>query len=175
MEQAGFSVDFEPLWAEGMPLEDILNAGASGLDEVNFFLSPNPGEAPSAVAGAVSGGEASRAVLAIKAALSGVYRPDVMFLDEVDAGVGSRLGRELGVKLGGMAATRQVVVITHLPQIAAYAARHLKVSKSVKKNRTAASVAALEGEDRVREIASMIHGSAANEVTLRQAQEMLNS
>ncbi len=65
MEQAGFLVDFEPLWSEGMPLEDILKAGASGLDSVNFFLSPNPGEAPSAVAGAVSGGEASRAVLAL--------------------------------------------------------------------------------------------------------------
>ncbi len=173
MEQAGFLVDFEPLWEEGMPQEDILRAGPTGLDNVNFFLAPNPGEAPSAIAGAASGGEASRAVLALKAALSDVHRPDVMFLDEIDAGVGSRLGRELGTKLGAMAATRQVIVITHLPQIAAHAGRHLKVSKSVKKNRTTASVDALDGEERIREIASMIHGSGANDITLRQAREML--
>ncbi len=173
MEQAGFEVVFEPLWREGMPPEQILEAGPSGLDEVNFYLSPNPGEAASALAGAVSGGEASRAMLAIKAALSEVYRPDLMFLDEVDAGVGARLGRELGAKLRGMAGTRQVVVITHLPQIAAYAAAHLKVAKKVRSGRTAARVERLEGDDRLREVASMIHGSSAGEATLAQAREML--
>lgn len=173
MEQAGFEVSFEPVWREGMPLEEILAAGAAGLDEVGFFLSPNPGEAASAVADGASGGEASRAMLAIKAALSEVYRPDVMFLDEVDAGVGARLGRELGVKLAEMGKTRQVVVITHLPQIAAYAGTHLKVAKKVTRGRTIARVENLRGEERLREIASMIHGNSAGEATLRQAGEML--
>ncbi len=156
-----------------MPLEKLLDAGPSGLDEVNFFLSPNPGEAASAISGSVSGGEASRSVLALKAALSQVYRPDLMFLDEVDAGVGARLGRELGLKLQDMAATRQVIVITHLPQIAAYAATHLKVAKKVSGGRTQARVDSLSGETRLKEIASMIHGNAAGTVTLEQAKEML--
>ncbi|MCC8166190.1 MAG: AAA family ATPase [Planctomycetes bacterium] len=174
MEQAGFHVEFEPLWHDEMPLDDILAAGPNGLDEVNFYLTPNPGEAPSAVAGAISGGESSRAVLAIKSALSQVHRPDLMFLDEVDAGVGARLGRELGIKLAEMSATRQIIVITHLPQIAAYAERHLKVAKAVRKGRTSATVEILADENRVKEIASMIHGSAANAVTIEQAREMLD-
>ncbi len=173
MPEAGFSVVFEPVWEEGMPADRLFEAGASGLDEVNFFLSPNPGEAASAVSGGVSGGEASRAVLAIKAALSEVYRPDLMFLDEVDAGVGARLGSELGTKLRDMAATRQVIVITHLPQIAAYAGAHLKVAKRVSGGRTQAWVESLIGDKRVGEVASMIHGSSAGVVTLEQAREML--
>ncbi len=173
MEQAGFLVDFEPIWCSGDELPRILEAGSAGLDEVGFFLTPNPGEAPSAVSGGVSGGEASRAVLALKSALSTVYRPDVMFLDEVDAGVGARLGRELGMKLRGLAESRQVIVITHLPQIAAYAGRHLKVAKDVRGGRTTARVESLEGGERAKEVASMIHGRGAGEVTLRQAEEML--
>ncbi len=173
MEQAGFLVDFEPLWRVGEEEARVLEAGAAGLDEVGFYLTPNPGEAPSAVSGGVSGGEASRAVLALKSALSAVYRPDVMFLDEVDAGVGARLGRELGMKLRGLAESRQVIVITHLPQIAAYAGQHLKVAKEVKGGRTKAWVESLQGEARSREVASMIHGRGAGEVTLRQAEEML--
>lgn len=173
MAEAGFWVDFQPLWQEGMPLEELLKAGAAGLDDCNFFLSPNPGEPASAIAGGVSGGEASRAILAIKSALSDVYRPDLMFLDEVDAGVGARLGRELGVKLAGMGKSRQIIVITHLPQIAAFAQMHLKVAKQVKKGRTAAQVETLTGETRVREIATMIHGKSANETTVQQAREML--
>lgn len=173
MEQAGFSVEFEPLWSEGMPLEDILAAGPSGLDEAAFFLSPNPGEAAAPVAQAASGGEAARAVLAIKAALSDVHRPEVMFLDEIDAGVGSRLGRELGVKLRELAASRQVVVITHLPQIAAHAHAHLKVAKKVKGGRTTAWVERLDGDARLEEVAKMIHGSAAGQETREQARKML--
>ncbi|MCC8181043.1 MAG: AAA family ATPase [Planctomycetes bacterium] len=173
MAEAGFQVVFEPLWQDGMPLDELLETGPAGLDEISFFLSPNPGEAAAAISAGASGGETSRAVLAIKAALSQVYKPELMFLDEIDAGVGARLGRELGGKLRELAQNRQVIVITHLPQIAASAHTHLKVAKKVKSGRTSATVAALSGGEREKEIASMIHGSAANEVTLRQAREML--
>jgi DNA repair protein RecN (Recombination protein N) len=173
MEQAGFGVELEPLWNPAMPTRAILENGQSGLEEVVFFLSPNPGEAASPLARAASGGESSRAMLAVKAALSQVHRPELMFLDEVDAGVGGRLGRELGMKLRELAKNRQVIVITHLPQIAAYAERHLKVAKTVKGGRTTAAVADLSGAERVEEVAKMIHGSAAGRVTREQAKEML--
>ncbi|MDR0362454.1 MAG: AAA family ATPase [Planctomycetota bacterium] len=174
MGKAGFLVAVEPLWDEGMPLEDLAeNAGASGLDEVAFHFSPNPGEAAAPLARSASGGEASRAVLALKTALSRVHRPELMFLDEVDAGVGARLGTELGLKLTKLAESRQVVVITHLPQIAARARRHLLVRKAVRGGRTSAAVTELVGDERVKEVASMIHGSSAGRVTLEQAREML--
>jgi DNA repair protein RecN (Recombination protein N) len=172
--KAGFQVALEALWDEGMPLDEIpAAAAASGLDEAAFLFSPNPGEAAAPLARSASGGEASRAVLALKTALAGVHRPELMFLDEVDAGVGARLGNELGGKLAELAKSRQVVVITHLPQIAARAERHLLVRKAVSGGRTSAGVADLHGRERVLEVASMIHGSSAGAVTLEQAREML--
>lgn len=173
MPDAGFSVEFETLWNADMPLVALLDAGPDGPEEAAFFLRPNPGEAPSPIAGGASGGESSRAVLALKAALSEVYRPGLMFLDEIDAGVGARLGRELSVKLRALADSRQIIVITHLPQIAAAARRHLMVAKKVAGGRTTAGVRALEGNDRVAEIASMIDGHSATDITRRQALEML--
>jgi DNA repair protein RecN (Recombination protein N) len=173
MAGAGFGTSFEPLWREGMPPERALEAGVSGLDEVAFFISPNPGEPAAAISGEASGGEASRAMLALKAALSLVDRPDLMFLDEIDAGVGARLGRELALKLRELARTRQVVVITHLPQIAAHADVHLRVSKHVRDGRTSARAERLEAERRLREVASMIHGEPIGGAALRQAREML--
>lgn len=173
MAGAGFEAAFEPLWSKDMAIAEILEAGPSGLDEVGFFLSPNPGEAPSAVASGASGGEASRAILALKTALSEVYRPEVMFLDEVDAGVGARLGRELAVKLKELAANRQVIVVTHLPQIASHADSHFKVAKRIGGGRTRAAVEKLEGAKRLEEVAKMIHGGSAGKVTMEQAAEML--
>ena len=173
MAQTGFEVVFEPLWTPAMPAGDILTAGAAGLDGLGFYISPNPGEAASAMAGAASGGEASRAALALKAALSRVHRPELVFLDEIDSGVGSRLGSELGKKLALIAENGQVIVITHLPQITAHAATHIRVAKRVRGGRTAARVEKLEGRERVEEMARMIHGCSAGEVTREQARLML--
>lgn len=157
----------------GDPADLLRQANSGGLYEVGFLIAPNPGEAASTLAETASGGEASRAMLAIKSALAAAHDAQTLFFDEIDSGVGGRLGDVLGRKLRELARDRQVIVITHLPQIAAYADRHLKVAKSAAKGRTTARIEELSGEARVEEIAQMINGSAATAVTRAQAEEML--
>ncbi|MBN2712932.1 MAG: DNA repair protein RecN [Planctomycetes bacterium] len=175
MEQAGFYVELRPLWAEGKDKIGILkSANAGGLDEVEFMLTPNPGEAPSSLSASASGGEASRAMLAVKSALSATHFPPVLFFDEIDAGIGGRLGDTIGAKLSDLAKDRQVIAITHLPQLAAHAKTHLKVSKKVDGKRTTATIESIDGEARVEEIAQMIRGKASTATTMAQAREMLD-
>lgn len=174
MPEAEFSVDCIRYGAEGDDPETFLSrVHAGGVEEVVFRLRPNPGEPPSTLAEQASGGESARAMLAIKSALATVHAPSTLFFDEVDAGVGGRLGDVIGRKLRALSRGRQVIVITHLPQIAAYAHSHLKVSKEGKGGRTVARVETLTGRKRVQEIAHMIHGDAGTGTTLRQAEEML--
>lgn len=174
MVVAGFTTHSEPLWQEGDELDALLtHASAGGLDEISFRISPNPGEPAAVLASTASGGEASRTMLAIKAALAVVHCPPVIFFDEIDAGVGGRLGDVIGRKLAQLAQTRQVIAITHLPQIAARAARHWRVTKSVAKGRTTSQAELLDEESRVEEVAAMIHGEGRTETTRTQAREML--
>ncbi len=174
MENADFSVEFTTAVTAGDGIKDILiKAGADGFEEVQFMIIPNVGEAPSSIAETASGGESSRAMLAIKSALAAVHAPDTLIFDEIDTGVGGRLGDVLGRKLFELSRDRQVIVITHLPQIAAYADTHLQVSKAVQGERTLAKVRELSSEERVEEIAQMINGRAASETTREQAREML--
>jgi DNA repair protein RecN (Recombination protein N) len=176
MEQAGFAVEFAPLWKQGDEPEALVTkANAGGLEEVRFLIAPNPGEAASTLAETASGGETSRTMLAIKSALSAAHCPPVLFFDEVDAGIGGRLGDNVGEKMKALSASRQVISITHLPQIAAKADTHLKVAKKVSKGRTLALVEELQGEARVEEIAQMIRGEAATATTRQQAREMLET
>lgn len=174
LPDASFLIEFRPLWKEEDPLESLLSsAHTMGIDEIRFLLAPNPGESPSPLSTTASGGETSRAMLAIKSALTEIYAPSVLFFDEIDVGVGGRLGDVVGRKLRALAAARQVIAITHLPQIAAYADRHFKVEKRIQDGRTYAEVIPLEGEARVEEIAAMMRGRERTANTLREAREML--
>ncbi len=174
MPQANFSVELRPRWREGEALRKVLEAADSGgIEEICFLLAPNPGEAPSSLAETASGGESSRTMLAIKSALAAAHCPPTLLFDEIDSGVGGRLGEVLGQKLSALARERQIIVITHLPQIAAHADNHIKIAKSVRDGRTTTNFVRLEGEERVEEIAHMIHGSAATATTRQQAREML--
>ena len=128
----------------------------TGIDSVEFLISLNPGEPPRPLARIASGGEASRLMLAIKSILSTADQIPILVFDEVDAGVGGRVGSVLGQKLWGLSKSHLVLCVTHLPQIACYADHHAKVTKLASHDRTVTSVEVLDGEARVTELSQML-------------------
>ena len=146
LPHARFQVDLVP--------RDAL--GPYGAERVRFRFGANRGEPTAPLADVASGGELSRVMLALHAA-AGSSVPTLVF-DEVDAGLGGRTGRAVGRVLAGLAAGRQVVVVTHLAQVAAFADRHLRVDKVERDGRTVTRVDALTGDERIRELARMLAG-----------------
>jgi DNA repair protein RecN (Recombination protein N) len=146
---------------------------ADGYDKITFYISPNAGEDLKPLAQIVSSGEAARLMLALKKALIKVDPIPVLIFDEIDAQIGGRLGTITGKKLKELSVCRQVILITHLPQIASFADRHFKVIKSVKAGRTLTEVLLLEDKKRVEEIAQMMSGANASKIAITHAQDML--
>lgn len=144
-----------------------------GLDEVELRLSANPGEPPRSLSDVVSGGELSRVMLAVNGALGTRRRRRTLVFDEVDAGIGGRTAAAVGERLRRLAQAHQVIVVTHLPQIASLADRHFAVEKRVERGRTVASVRELDEESRVVEIARMMGDKDASPVARRHAADML--
>ena len=128
----------------------------TGIDSVEFLISLNRGEPPRPLARIASGGEAARLMLAIKSVLSEADQIPVLVFDEVDAGIGGRVGSVLGQKLWGLSKGHQVLCVTHLPQIASYADRHIKVAKLASDSRTVTLVEVLADEARVTELSHML-------------------
>lgn len=124
-------------------------------EPVEFLLSLNPGEPPRPLAKVASGGETSRVMLAVKGALAGAEGRPILVFDEIDSGIGGRVGEAVGAKLADLARHSQVLAVTHLPQLAAYGDVHLHVGKQVTDGRTVTRVAALEDEDRLNELSDM--------------------
>ncbi len=145
----------------------------TGFDAVELLIQPNPGQPARPLRQIASGGELSRVMLAIKSILASADRVSVLVFDEVDANIGGRMGSVIGSKLRKLADTHQVLCITHLPQIAAYADRHMKIDKRVAKGRTATHVSALDDGHRLVELAEMLSGKDATATTRQQAEEML--
>lgn len=143
-----------------------------GFERAEFLFSPNPGEPPKPIAKIASGGELSRLMLALKQLHPESEVPTLVF-DEVDSGIGGATSALVGVKLKRVAASQQVLAITHLPQVAAFADLHLRVEKSVSLGRTATCLERLEGEKRVAEVARMLGGARVTEKTLEHAREMI--
>ncbi|WP_037860649.1 DNA repair protein RecN [Streptomyces sp. NRRL S-340] len=149
--------------------------GPSGVDEVELLLAPHPGAPPRPIAKGASGGELSRVMLAVEVVFAGTDPVPTYLFDEVDAGVGGKAAVEIGRRLAKLAKTAQVVVVTHLPQVAAFADRQLLVEKTNDGSVTRSGVKVLEGEDRVRELSRMLAGQEDSETARAHAEELLET
>ncbi len=170
MEKAAFTVQVRP-----HPESGGLRLEPSGADEVEFLIAPNPGEELKPLGRIASGGELSRVMLAVKAILAASDQIPTLIFDEVDVGIGGAMAEVVGQKLWAIAKQRQVLSITHLPQIAALADRHLSISKRLKETRTETAVRVLEGEEKVREVARMLGSKGRSGTPLQHAQEILEA
>lgn len=152
---------------------DISRFTIDGADAVSMLLRPHAGSEPRPLAKGASGGELSRIMLAIEVVLAGVNTVPTFVFDEVDAGIGGKVAVEVGRRLARLARTAQVIVVTHLPQVAAFADQHVVVSKDGGGRVTAASVTAVEGPDRVRELVRMLSGLEGSQSGAEHAAELL--
>lgn len=147
----------------------------AGRDQVSILLLPHRGATPRPLGRSASGGELSRVMLAIEVVIAGSDPVPTFIFDEVDAGVGGASAIEIGKRLARLAGTAQVLVVTHLPQVAAFATNHLRVVKSTEGEITASSVQQLQGEERTAELARMLSGLADSASGLAHARELLDT
>lgn len=171
---------FEPQFRHGQVDKDVppfvvggVRIDENGIDDVEFYFSPNPGETVKPLAKIASGGELSRLMLALKSLILSQTDIPTLLFDEVDAGIGGKVAEMVGQKLARVAATHQVVCVTHLPQIAALAEDHYVVTKSVSRGRTFTTVTKLSDQERITELARMLGGAKISEHAERHAAAML--
>jgi DNA repair protein RecN (Recombination protein N) len=176
MTGAQFSVDFQHRPdPNGAPLDDGSRVAftADGLEQVEFLIAPNPGEGFKPLVKIASGGETSRMMLALKNVLARADHVPTLIFDEIDQGIGGRVGVVVGQKLWQLARRHQVLCITHLPQLAAFGDQHHHVAKTVQDGRTLTQIETLAGERRLLELAQMFGEVSSG--TLHSAQEILQT
>ncbi len=154
-------------------LQPVNDPRAHGLEDVSFLVASHPGLPPGPLGKVASGGELSRISLAIQTALSGVAGVPTLIFDEVDVGIGGSTADAVGRRLARLGETRQVLVITHLPQVAARGTRHLRVARQTNGRFVSSNIAALDADARVEEIARMLGGLKITATTRQHAAEML--
>ncbi len=158
----------------GVPVDgQRLHVDEAGVDEVEFLIAPSAGESLKPLSRIASGGETARLMLATKSILSAVDVTPTLVFDEIDVGVGGRSGQIVGEKLWGLSRGHQVIAITHLPQIAAFAESHLRIEKHLDDDRTVSEVRLLDDAERQLEIAAMIDGLPPGEAARLNARTML--
>ncbi|MEA4811465.1 MAG: DNA repair protein RecN [Anaerolineaceae bacterium] len=162
-----------PLAADGAEAEEKIAFDANGMDHVEFLIETNPGEGLKPLAKIASGGETSRLMLALKNALAEADQIPTLVFDEIDQGIGGRVGLTVGEMLWQLGRSHQVLCVTHLPQLAAFGDRHYSVSKSEMDGRTVTKVTPLEGRARTLELAAMM--GQVSEATLNSADDLLTS
>ena len=179
MRRARFSVEIEQVPDEqGIPasvkgqLEQYYACDLTGIDRVQFLIAPNPGEPFKPLTKIASGGETSRLMLALKTILTSADATPTLIFDEIDAGISGQSGQIVGAKLWMLTQNHQVICVTHLPQIAAFADTHYNVSKQIFDDRTMTIVNELRPEQRVREVAHIMGGNVT-EFSMKSAEEML--
>ena len=155
-----------------MRLTDIGWYSANGRDEAEFYIALNPGEPLRSLAGIASGGELSRIMLAIKTVLADEEDTPTLIFDEIDAGISGITADKVGEKLHLIGKSRQVICITHLPQIAAAADVHFLIEKSAQDNSVTTRIRRLDRDDSIRELARILGGSKVTENILESAREM---
>ena len=170
MEKARFKVNFKKI---DFNEEEIDKIREKGIDEVEFYLSPNPGEEPRPLKKIASGGELSRIMLGLKSIGKEREVGKTLIFDEIDAGIGGKTAETVARKLKKLAQSHQVICITHLPQIASFATSHYKIEKEVREGRTYTFVTFLDFSQRVEEIARLISGYRITPISLKNAEEML--
>ena len=176
MAGARFAVDFQTRPdPQGLPMPDGTRVGfdGNGLDKVEFLVEPNPGEGLKPLVKIASGGETSRLMLALKNVLARADQIPTLIFDEIDQGIGGRVGATVGEKLWGLGRAHQVMVITHLPQLAAFGDQHFQVQKIVENSRTLTRLTRLSGEPRTLELAQML--GQVTESTINSAHDILQS
>lgn len=174
MSGARFKVDFEHRPdPDGVPIGDEQRWGfdENGLEKIEFLIETNPGEGFKPLVKIASGGETARLMLALKNVLAQADQIPTLVFDEIDQGIGGRVGAVVGYKLWNLATEHQVFCITHLPQLAAYGSQHFRVEKRIAEGRTHTDVAHLTGDIRVQELAQML--GSISEGTLKSAREIL--
>jgi DNA repair protein RecN (Recombination protein N) len=174
MTAARFRVDFQTRPdPEGVPQADGQRVAfdANGLEHIEFFIALNPGEGFKPLVKTASGGETSRLMLAIKNVLARADQVPTLIFDEIDQGIGGRVGTVVGRKLSALAHEHQVLCVTHLPQLAVFGEQHYRVQKQIHEGRTTTQVEALQGEPRVLELAAMM--GEVGEGTRQSALELL--
>jgi DNA repair protein RecN (Recombination protein N) len=176
MSGAHFKVDFQNQPdPQGVPLPDgtLVAYFTSGLEKIEFMIAPNPGEGFKPLTKIASGGETSRLMLALKNVLAKADHIPTLIFDEIDQGIGGRVGAIVGQKLWQLGRHHQVLCITHLPQLAAFGEQHFHVEKQIQSGRTLTMLRKLEGEERLVELAQMLGG--LSEGTMQSARELLQT
>jgi DNA repair protein RecN (Recombination protein N) len=150
-----------------------VRATINGIDEIEFLISLNPGESARPLAKIASGGEISRIMLALKSIVSGMDNIVSMVFDEIDAGIGGSTAITVGKKLNLISLKCQVICITHLPQIAAFADTHFSIDKIVEKGRTKIKIYQLEDDSKIHELSRMLSGMSESDISLKHAVELI--
>ncbi|MHB1458815.1 MAG: DNA repair protein RecN, partial [Armatimonadota bacterium] len=146
---------------------------SDGIDNIEFLISANPGEAPRPLAKIASGGEMSRIMLAIKSVMASIDQIPTLIFDEIDVGVGGRTAEVIADKLEHLSSNAQVFCITHLPQIACRPGEHFAIEKQANDGRTSVTVRLLDKDERIHEISRMLGGAKPTDTAIRHAMEML--